>query len=99
MGVSVAVLFSFSLILCHELAHHHRITSSAPQSLFSIKNGKNQASGTSLLCLFEPLFPISGGGFQFQVMKLDQPIVFNFRTNISSGEVLKQKAFKHADSE
>jgi hypothetical protein len=60
MGVSVAVLFSFSLILCHELVHHHRITSSPRQPLFSIKNGKNQASGTSLLCLFEPLFPISG---------------------------------------
>jgi hypothetical protein len=46
--------------------------------LFSKKNGQNQASGASFLCLLEPLFSISGGGFQFQVMKLDQPIVFNF---------------------
>ncbi|WJX88871.1 hypothetical protein P8452_70912 [Trifolium repens] len=30
------------------------------------------------------------GKIKLQVMKLDQPIVFNFRTNISSGEVLKQ---------
>jgi hypothetical protein len=33
MGVSAAVSFSLSLILCHELAHHHRITPSPPQPL------------------------------------------------------------------
>ncbi|WJX78220.1 hypothetical protein P8452_71852 [Trifolium repens] len=27
------------------------------------------------------------GKIKLQVMKLDQPIVFNFRTNISSGEI------------
>jgi hypothetical protein len=57
VGVSAAVSFSLALILCHELDGdssplHHFITI-AP--CFK-KNGQNQASGTSLLCLLEPLF-------------------------------------------
>jgi hypothetical protein len=59
-----------SLILCHEPdssshAHHHHITSSPPHDpLFSKKNGKNNLQHFSSL-LLDPLFSISGGGFQF----------------------------------
>jgi hypothetical protein len=66
------VSFSLSLILYHELMlitiaslHHHH------NPLFSKKSGQKQASGTSLPCLLDPLFSISVGGSQFQVMTFD----------------------------
>jgi hypothetical protein len=61
------ISFSLSLMLCYEpsQAHHHQITSSPPHDpLFSKKNGKSNLQHFSSL-LLDPLFSISGGGFQF----------------------------------
>ncbi|WJX89075.1 sinapoylglucose--choline O-sinapoyltransferase [Trifolium repens] len=54
--------FSLSLILCHELAHHHRITSSPPQPIVFNKEWAKSISGA----------------FNFTIASLDQPLVFNF---------------------
>jgi hypothetical protein len=65
MGVSAAVSFSLSLILCHELAHHHRITPSPPQPLVFKKEWAKSS--------FRYFSACSNPCSQFQV------VIFNFR--------------------
>ncbi|WJX25815.1 hypothetical protein P8452_14816 [Trifolium repens] len=96
-GVYGCICGGFIFLLSYSLS---RTRSSAPlhhlrNPLFSTKNGQNQFQVLSISPshhLINPLFSIS-------ILQFDLTIGFVLlcRTNISSGEVLKQKAFKHAD--
>ncbi|KAK2356440.1 Phosphoglycerate mutase family protein [Trifolium repens] len=108
MKLDQPIVFNFTIASLDQPFQFH---------VFSISGAFN----FTIASLDQPLVfnfhPSISGVFNFTIASLDQPFQFHVfqisilqfdltigfvllcRTNISSGEVLKQKAFKHADSD